>query len=172
MDRHASDHDFTIKSPADLDRLIAQVSQNAPHYVPLVRAVRAGLIALVQPDRAAAVSTTRLKSLGRPVLVVLGDDDYEAGGPDGWRCAERVLGWSRQVLIHGAGARAIDYAFLPPVAMLLHRLVLIECASRQVDAWHTAAVRWARRADVQRVIPPDGIQHPAPLARTGAGGVH
>ncbi len=172
MDRHASDHDFTIKSPADLDRLIAQVSQNAPHYVPLLRGVRAGLIATVQPDRAAEISTTRLKSLGRPVLVVLGDDDYQAGGPDEWKCAERVFGWSRQIIIHGAAARAVDYCYLPPVAMIVRRLVLVECASRHVDDWHAAATRWGRRAAIQRVIPPAGVQHPAPMAKGGAAGVH
>lgn len=154
---------------ADRDRMaaiVAAVAQYAPHQVPIYRAAYQGLIGVVQPNRDGIISCARFRHMGgRPWLILLGDDDGVCTGPDGWACAKRVLGWARQVIIHGAAGHAEDYAWLPPATMVVRRLVLIECASRDIEAWHAAAGRWALRAAVQRVVPSEGV-HPVPLDRS------
>jgi hypothetical protein len=155
-----------ISKADDLAAMIAESSRSCAHYVPLLRAVRAGRVALALPERHGAISSTRLKRAGRPVVVVLGDDDYMTTGPDGWVCTERVFGWARHIIIHAAAGHAEHYEAIALAAQVSGRLVLIETSSDAAVAWNNAAVKLGRRAVIQAVIPGPGVQHPAPLDRS------
>ena len=156
---------YSVSSQEQINRLIAFATTYAPHRVPLLREVRSGRLALVEPDREGLISSTRLKRLARPVLVLLGDDDEFPTGPDGWACAEGVLSWARHVVIHGAGARADDYLAFGLAAQITGRLLVIETCSDRVEDWHAAARRLASRAVCQRIVPPVGQPHPVAMAR-------
>jgi hypothetical protein len=156
--------DVTISSPADLDRMIAASSRFAPWQIPLLRAVRAGRIALVQPTRTAAVSMRKLKTFGRPVLLVVGDDDHAPdAGPHGWSGIHRPLAWARAIVIHGAVGRPEEYNMAVALAEAVGRLVLVECSSCNAVAWNIAAGRYGPKALLHTIIPPAGYAHPAPI---------
>ena len=145
---------------------VAAAAQHAPHQVPLYRAAHVGLIGIVQPTREGIISTAHFRRMsGQPWLVLLGDDDGIETGPDGWACAKRALGWARQVVIHGAAGHAEHYAGVAAATVVIRRFVLIECASAKVETWHAAAIRWAPRAVIQRVVPAIG-HHPLPLDKS------
>ena len=102
---------FPTMPGAVIDRAVAAAATGgAGHMAELLRFVRRGGMALVQPqDRAALVSISMLKLAPRPVLVVIGDDDYASTGPAGWACARRLLHWSQWACIHAAGAEVAQY---------------------------------------------------------------
>ncbi len=71
-----------IGTRAALDDIAAALTTAAPHQMPLIHAVRAGLIALVTPNRDATSGFLReTKRLSRPTLLLIGDDDHAATGP-------------------------------------------------------------------------------------------
>jgi hypothetical protein len=158
--------DVDINTADAIVHLAAAASLHAPHYLPLIRAVQAGRLLVAAPTRQGTVSLGRLRRSGRPAMVVIGDDDYGTTGPDGWACAERVLGWARQIIIHAAAGHPEDYAGIVAATQVVRRLVLIECASSAAMAWNQTAVAWGRQATLQTIIPPPGVQHPAPLVRS------
>ena len=157
---------LNIARPDEIAAAVAAAAQFAPHQVPLYRAAHQRLLGIVRPTRQGIISAAHFRRMGgQPWLVLLGDDDGIESGPDGWACTKRVLGWARQIVIHGAGGHAEHYSGMVAAALLVRRFVLVECASAQVEAWHQATLRWALRATVQRVLPTIGA-HPLPVDRS------
>lgn len=105
------------------------------HLVPVLRAVRtAGLHFIVAP-RGMTVSMHRIKTMNRPALVLLGDDDDTPSGPAGWPQSERLLRWCRFCVLHAAGADAVHYARAAEAALLQQRALLIETTTAMEPAW-------------------------------------
>jgi len=155
---------------ADFARLIslAQTSGHG-HLVELLRPAMRGQLNVSLPRR-----DTRMPPLhtmgkrGRPVLVLLGDDDYQPTGPKGWACSDKLRSWARFALVHAAGAEPAHYARAASLAIECGRLLLIETASSAADDW--ALFLSARSPAIPLLgILPTGGQHPI---RPDAGAVH
>lgn len=146
-----------ITSATDLDRIIAAVAQITPWAVPLYRAVRAGDINLITPQRDAQVQKAVLANTRRPCVVLLGDDDYRSTGPAGWACARRVRAWGGGAVLHATGGEARHYEAAVAAAVAYQRLILVETASTQQDAW----LAFLAPKPVHLITNRDSAPHPA-----------
>lgn len=149
---------FQITRPDQFDRLIARVStMNLPGLVELLRSARAGEINLVQIDREAAAPIRCMEQFSRPVICVIGDDDYQATGPAGWNATRRLLYWARGAMIHGTGGDAATYQLAIQMALVRRRFLLIECDSARAEQWGDVLLK--RRIPFIGLRPSDGV-HP------------
>src|ERR1039457_7103920 len=99
-----------IGKPDQIDRLIATFAAlGLVGSVELLRAVRRCEINLVEPARDAVVPLRLLERSTRPLIVVLGDDDYCSTGPTAWPATRRLFRWARGALIDATGADAPSY---------------------------------------------------------------
>lgn len=122
----------------------------------VIKALQAGKIEVVWASRNdPPISISTLKRMGRPVLVIIGDDDYAASGPATWKSIRLLMRWSRGVIIHGAGAEAEHYATAVEGAIALGRIVMVETASSFIGAWAVEA-----DAKLWQVIAPRSGLHP------------
>jgi hypothetical protein len=153
--------DYYVNKANDLDRLIASaVTTGAGHKAELLRAVRRGTIALVEPmDRDSIISMRMLKHISRPTLVIIGDDDYRSTGPAGWKCAKAMLRWSRWTCLHAAGVQVEQYRALVAATILHRRMMLVETSSAMLPAWSAALQAEQRIPRGLTVVPRDGA-HP------------
>lgn len=152
-----------IGEPATLARLGGALATIAPHNLPLIRAVQARTLAVVAPTRNSPGSfLRRIEAGGRPVIVLIGDDDHASTGPAGWRCAARLNRWTRATMVHGSGANPAHYEAAVFAARGCGRVVLIECVSAHAPAWRAV---FEGRCPVLLIEPPAGGVHPAPAAR-------
>jgi hypothetical protein len=121
------------------------------YHVPLIEAAKAGLIDLVfTADRAARPPLGRMRRSTRPVLFLLGDDDECSSGPDGWRCAQQLTRWARGAIVHGSGGKAEHYKLAISEALTVGRFLVVDTASRHVDAWMALLPRVQALAIVPR----------------------
>ena len=153
---HVSDH-------ARLDELIARASiaSHAGH-VELLRAARDGVINVALVDRLAEVPIKALEQAVRPVVVVLGDDDYHSTGPAGWLSWRRLKYWARTALVHATGADAQSYSLAVAMALLVPKVLLIETDTAHARAWADALYK--QRIKAIGLVPPSGA-HPVLPAR-------
>lgn len=144
-----------IGKPEQIDRLIAAAaSMNLPGRVELLRAVRSGSINLMEGDRQSAAPMKALEQSTRPVVFVIGDDDYASTGPAGWAAWQRLSYWARFAMVHATGADAPSYRLAIGMALLHGRMLLIEtefgacprlgCGPAQAEypGGRPAAARW------------------------------
>lgn len=143
--------------------IIAHLSQSRCAYkIPLYRAAQAGTIALCEFTRDGIPPLKRLDRTGRPVVVLLGDDDHAVpDGPDTWPRARRVLQWASFVVIHGSAGRPEHYEHVIDLTSVHRRVAMIECGSHAIPAWQAAAERWAIGAHGLTIQPPPGCPHPS-----------
>jgi hypothetical protein len=147
-----------IGKPDQIDRLIAAAaSMNLPGRVELLRAVRIGSINLVDIDRLAAAPMKALEQSPRPVLVVVGDDDYASTGPSGWASWQRLSYWARVAMVHATGADVPSYHLAIAMAVLHRRMILIETDSAHAHDWGVVLQR--RNIPAIGLLPPNGV-HP------------
>ncbi len=149
-----------ITGGPDLDRFTALAAAAAPHWLPLARAVRGGMIGLHVPRRETAGRFINTIIGPRPALVLVGDDDDASSGPAGWRCAERLARWARGGIVHGSGAEDAHYQLATAAAALFSRFALVECNSANHDAW--ASLFLDQGVPVMGILPRDGLPHPMP----------
>ena len=134
-------------------------------YVPILEAVRAGRVACVFVTRRdGMVSNRTLKTFERPVLVIVGDDDYGSTGPAGWTTKVPLMRWTRAVMVHGAGAEPDHYWAAVAGSEAHGRFVLVETSSEHVPAWMACAAERVAVAIVPRngphpVLPSRGAMH-------------
>ena len=153
-----------IGRPDQIDRLIAVAATlNLPGRVALLRAVRRGEINLIEVDRQGVPPSRFLKRSHRPVIAIVGDDDYAATGPTGWVATRRLLSWARSALIHATGADERSYQMAIDQALGCHQFVLVETDTAHAREWGEALL--ARRVPCIALVPRDGGQHPLPLDR-------
>jgi len=157
---------FPSFSAAVLDRAVAAAAiAGAGHTAELLRAVRRGEIALIQPqNRAVMVSLSTLKRSPRPVLVVVGDDDYQSTGPSGWACFPALLRWARAAIVHGTGADVESYRWAIAMARATGRGLLIETSSVFALTWREAFRTARNPAPTLTLVPRNGV-HPVMPAR-------
>lgn len=139
-------HDFIspdvvqISKSAEIDRLIAHAATigNIGAETLLREGVRAGRINTCFIDRGAEAPMRMLKKSARPVVAVIGDDDYASTGPSGWISWQRLSYWAKGALIHATGADAPSYRMAIGMTLRYGRLLLIETSSAMADAWAVA----------------------------------
>ena len=137
-------------TPGDIARLIALVTaEGCGHLAPLLRHVQHGAMNLIVPCRATIMPPLhRMGRKGKPLAVMLPDDDYAPAGPATWACAAKVRSWAAFAIVHGTGAQPWHYAMAADLAMLHGRLLLVETTS---DAAHEWAGFLRERADLRFV---------------------
>jgi hypothetical protein len=147
-----------IGKPEQLDRLIAHAAAlELVGRVELLRAVRDGSINLIEVSREAPAPIRVMEQSPRPVLLVIGDDDYASTGPCGWAAWQRVSYWAR-----ATGADVASYQMAIGMALLRPRFVLIETDSAHAHEWGEALQR--RRIPALGLLPLEGIHPVTPPA--------
>ena len=122
-----------------IDCLISTTAaMELPGRVELLRAVRRGEITLVACDRQGMPPRRVLKASGRPLIAVIGDDDYRSTGPTGWAATRRLLYWARAGMIHATGADVRSYRTAIGMALVSWRFLLVETDSAHLDEWSGA----------------------------------
>jgi hypothetical protein len=155
---------FEIRAPDEIDRLIAlTANMNLVGRIELLRAIRAGVLNMVELDREGKLPVRAMEKSARPVLVLIGDDDYAATGPTGWAATRRLLYWAKAGLVHATAADAASYRMAMRMTSAHRRVALIETDTAHAAQWSTALV--ARRIPCIELMPGDGGTHPIPLAR-------
>jgi hypothetical protein len=152
-----------IGKPEQLDRLIAHTAAlELVGRVELFRAVRDGTINLIEVGREAPAPLRIMEQSPRPVVLVLGDDDYASTGPTGWAAWQRVSYWARAATVHATGADVASYQMAIGMALLRPRFLLVQTDSAHAHEWAEALHR--RRIPALGLLPLEGI-HPVPPPR-------
>ena len=154
--------------PSDIARMIGQAElAGAGYYTPLLRRVMAGELNICVPMRDTTVPPLyRLGKKGRPVVTLVGDDDYRPAGPDTWACAAKLRAWAAFAIIHGTGGKPEHYAMAGAAAMDVRRLLFIETTSAAAQEWAAFLYERSPKLPFMGVLPPDGV-HPVMPAREG-----
>jgi hypothetical protein len=152
---------FSFTKREDIERVTAAVAAHAPFALPLYRAARDGLLNLIQPERGAQVPLKMLERPGRPIVVLIGDDDHQSTGPEAWACALRVRRWARAGMIHAAGGEAQHYENALAGALLTGRFLLVETSMVHHAGWKGFL---DPRIPTLNIISRTGV-HPTPTAR-------
>lgn len=143
---------------------IASCSINSPHTVPLLQAAYYDVISLAGVPRSATAPLKALDRARMPAVVVLGDDcaDGSDTGPDGWPGVGRLTRWARRAVINGSGGTVEDYRAAVLLAVECRKLVLVECGSAHLMAWHRVFAKAG--VPTVNIFPSDG-GHPVMPAR-------
>ena len=164
--RSGGRHVIHITDRAQLPGLIALYeSAGAHHRVPLVRALIRGSIAFYEINRLTSrgnakrflAATTR-----RPAVALLGDDDHAATGPAGWPIAEKLLRWSRVVIVHGTGGEPWQYTEAVRLAGVYGTVAFVETSSAEAAAWVRLAQKANPGAKIAEFRPTSGVHPIAP----------
>jgi hypothetical protein len=154
---------FNIGKPAEIDRLIAAcATYGLVGRVELLRAVRRGEIALVEPVRDAVVPLRVLERSTRPQIAIIGDDDYCSTGPTDWPATRRLFHWAKAAMVHASGADVPSYRLAIDMALLAQRFLLVETGTAHMQEWGEALL--ARKIPFVCLKPTDGV-HPRPIER-------
>ena len=125
----------TILSSAQIQRMAEVAAQLGPWSMPVVEALRSGLIAVQWLTRSQRAPLDAMRRIDRPLLVWVGDDDESSSGPDGWRCAHQLTRWARGAVVHAAGGEANHYRVAVDGTLIERRFLLVETSSRHAEAW-------------------------------------
>ena len=147
-------------SHADVSNMTATAQRQAPWHVPLFRAVLAGEIALVIPMPGQALPMAKMKTIGKPVIIILCDDGPLWLGPDGWACASYACDWARAIMVNGTGGQVHYYASAVDKAREFGRVLIVDCASDDFDAWRRCAAAQGLNKPMLSIQPPPGQHHP------------
>jgi hypothetical protein len=148
---------------AQTARFVEVMAAACPAKLPIVRALAAGLIGIVEVERGATFPAELRKPAPKPLIAIIGDDDFASTGPAGFPSAKRFGYWSRAVMVHGAGAEAAHYALAVEAALVLRQVLLVETDAQHIEEW-TRFLGDGKRAPILEIRPRDGI-HPAPIDR-------
>ena len=128
-----------LNQPAQLSAVITRL-QNTGHAfsLPLYRAALAGELGLVLVAPGGRVPA-RLLDHRRPptVVVVCGDPEVAAPTPppDAFPQARRLLAWTASAMLHATGGREEHYRGAVEAVRVIRRVLLIETATAQENAW-------------------------------------
>lgn len=151
---------------AQIADAIASCSITSPHTVPLLQAAYHDVISLAGVPRSAAAPLKALDRARMPALVVIGDDcaDGSDTGPGGWPGVGRLTRWAKRAVINGSGGTVEDYRAAVLLAVECRKLVLVECGSAHLMAWHRVFADAG--VPTVNIFPSDGA-HPVLPARAG-----
>lgn len=149
---------------AEIADAVARCSLASPHTVPLLEAAYHGVITLAGLGRDRMPPLKQMERCRLPALIVLGDDcaDGTDTGPAGWAAVPRLLRWAHLAVIHGAGARVQDYREAVLTCLQVRKLVLVECGTAHLWAWHQAFAHAG--VPTVNLVPSDGV-HPVSSSR-------
>lgn len=109
---------------------------SAPHYAPLLRAMQAGELVVVLPDRRSPPEfLAALPEIARPVLVLVRDDDGAATGPPGWASADRLGRWEGTVVLRAAAPVADHYRLAVHLTIARGILLCVETDRVRLPEW-------------------------------------
>ena len=145
---------------ADLSNMIATVQREAPWHAPILQAVLAGEIAVCIPIPGQALPMAKLKTVGKPVIVLICDDGPLWLGPDGWACASYACDWARAIMVNGTGGQTEYYASAVQKAQELGRVTICDCSSEHFEAWRRCAAAQGLGKPMLSIQPPPGQYHP------------
>jgi hypothetical protein len=145
----------------DIARIIAQAEQaGISYYTGLLRDVQRAELNMIVPMRDTVMPPLyRLGKQGRPLIVLLGDDDYRSAGPQTWACAAKLRDWAAFAIIHGTGAERWHYDMASAAARNVRRLLLIETTSAAAQDWAAFLHERSPKLPFLGILPPDGA-HP------------
>ena len=145
----------------DVARMIAMgEAQGHGHMAELLRPVMRGELNLILPLRDTLMPPLRrMEKRGRPVAVLVGDDDYVTTGPAGWACAMKLREWAHFAVVHGTGARPEHYAMAACMTVQVRRLLFIETSSAGAQLWAGFLRERIPELPFMGFLPPDGA-HP------------
>ena len=125
-----------IIPPAQVQRLAEVAAQCGPWSMPVVEALRAGIIAVVFVTRRQRVDLASMRRSPLPLLCWIGDDDEEAStGPDGWLSAPVVTRWAKSAIVHASGGEAQHYVEAVRATLATGRHLLVETSTTHAPAW-------------------------------------
>jgi len=156
----------TIHTPADFARLIAVSEQMGDGYMTeLVRPASRGDLNLMVLSRGTVQPPFyRLAKKCRPIVALVGDDDYQTTGPDGWTCADKLRTWAAFAVVHGTGAKREHYAMAAAMVAKVGRLLLIETSSEGAQQWAGFLRERTPPLMFMGLLPPEGA-HPVMPAK-------
>ena len=147
--------------PAEIARMIGQAElAGAGYYIPFLQRVMRGELNACFPMRDTVQPPFyRLGKHGRPIVVIVGDDDYATTGPDGWACADKLRAWASFAIVHGTGAQRQHYAMAAVMAADVGRLLFIETSSVGAQLWAGFLAERTPPLAFMGLLPPNGA-HP------------
>ncbi|WP_426958334.1 hypothetical protein [Muricoccus radiodurans] len=161
-----------ITSPRVISEVIARLRGGPGAFaVPLYAAALAGEIRLLIVMPGGRVPMRFLDHAQPPTVVALGGDpgaQEAASPPTDFPQVPRLIRWAASTLVHATGGQAAHYRMVVDTARLMRRVLLVETATAQEDAW-TKLVRdeMRRREETGRRMPslvisarPKGGVHP------------
>jgi hypothetical protein len=159
---------LSINKPAELSRVIA-TARGTPgeHMVPVVQADLAGEIRLLLVVPGGRVPTKLLDRRDPPTLLILGGDPGSARitpGPSAFPQVRRLLGWAGATMLHAAEGKVEHYSAAIDATRLVRRVVLIETAPDQQDAWYSLVLAETQRRERSGQQLPTLVISPRPPA--------
>jgi len=150
-----------MTAPAAFAEMIAQADRfGCGHIVELLRPAMQGELNVILPTPETRMPPLhRMAQHGRPVVVLVGDDDYVPGGPATWACAAKLRQWAGFAMVHGTGAKPEHYAAAAMLTRVHRRLLLIETSSVDAQAWAGFLRERSPVLPFMGLLPPDGA-HP------------
>ena len=132
----------------------------AGFYTPMLQRVMRAELNVCWPQRDTVMPPLyRLGKQGRPLVLLLGDDDYRPAGPSTWACAAKAREWAAACIVHGTGAQPWHYEMGAVTAMQVRRLLFIETTSEAAQDWAAFLKQRTPMLPLMGLLPPDGA-HP------------
>ena len=147
-------------SPVELSQMMVDLRKHAPWHMPLCQSVLVGDIAIVIPAPGQALPMAKLKTIGKPVIVLIADDGPFWLGPDAFPSAAYACDWARAIMVNGTGGEARYYASAERKARELGRVAIVDTSTEHFEAWRRCIVANAPSAQVLAIMAPPGEVHP------------
>jgi hypothetical protein len=147
-------------SPVELSQWMVGLRKHEPWHLPLFQSVIVGDIAVVIPLPNQALPMAKLKTIGKPVIVLICDDGPLWLGPDGWSCASYACDWARAIMVNGTGGHSEYYASAVDKAREVGRVTICDCSSDHFEAWRRCAIAQGTNKPMIGFRPPPGQHHP------------
>jgi hypothetical protein len=159
-----------ITKAAQMAEMIARLEQAGDTWhTPLIRAALRGEIAFTILSPGSRLPLRLLDPMRHPgpLVVVLGGDGIEAGGPGHFEQAARLIRWARFILLHGSGGDPTHYEIAVEAARHVRRVVIVETTADYLKDWVDFRFVHARTTPTLVVEARDGL-HPVNTAPAGA----
>jgi len=155
-----------VKAVEIADMIRRGEQAGAGFYTPMLQRVMRGELNVCLPQRDTAMPPLwRLGKKGRPVVCILGDDDYATTGPAGWACAGKVRAWAGGAIVHGTGGQPWHYDGAADTAMQVRRLLFIETSSAGAQQWAAFLRERTPALPFMWLLPPAPGSHPGMPSR-------